>query len=299
VAEVADELSSSGRALRSVKVAARLEDADVGSLVYVDERGQVQSPNRYRNSTVARLAGLGLFVAGATWLYWSIGGPVGLLVGGALAFVVFRHWPAFFRLRRAVALLAADRPEDAEALMRRIRRTRGLPSSLVAKVDQNLARVVALQGRHEEALAFQESALRRMPRNRSYRAQRRTIEFARVITLVNLDRVADARQRLAELPRTLEGDYLRAQHATAQLYVAFGEGQHEFDPAFLREQAEIALSLPTGRILLGLIAWAEDRAGRSAEATRLLAIARERPGESHVRRLLPRLAAWMDSRPAG
>jgi hypothetical protein len=122
------------------------------------------------------------------------------------------------------------------------------------------------------------------------------LEFARVITLVNLDRVADARERLAAVPRALDGDYLRAQYAAAQLYVAFAEGQHDFDPAFLREQAEIALSLPSARALLALIAWAEQRAGRSAEGGRLLALARERPGETQIRRLMPRLADWMDGR---
>ena len=94
-----------------------------------------------------------------------------------------------------------------------------------------------------------------------------------------------------------EGDYLRAQRAAAELYLAFGDGQHTFDPAYLREQADIAIALPSGRVLLGLIAWAEGRAGHPRREAELLALARARPGESHVRRLYPRVAAWMDQHP--
>ena len=285
--------------IKPAQIAERLEDAGIGSLVYVDQRGQVQSPARYRNGTVARFVALGLFLGGANWLYWTIGGPAGLVVGAGLTLALLRQLPALFRLRRAVALLAAGRLDEAEALLQMIRRARWLPSAMRAHVDQNLARAAALRGRHEEALAFEESALSRTPDDRRNRARRRMLEFARVVTLVNLGRVAEARARIAAMPRALDGDYLRAQYAAAQLYIAFGEGKHDFDPAYLREQAEIALSLPSARSLVGLISWAEHCAGRSAEAMRLLAIARERPGEAQVRRLMPRLAEWMETRPGG
>jgi tetratricopeptide (TPR) repeat protein len=281
---------------RPVQIADRLEDAKVGSLVYVDERGQVQSSGRYRRDTVVRFAALGVFLGAANWLYWAIGGPAGLVIGGGLTFLVLRQVPAVFRLRRAVDLLVSERLDEAEALLQRMRGGWRLPTAIAAQVDQNLARVATLRGRHEEALAFEESALRRTPGNRANRARRRMLEFARVVTLVNLDRAGEARDRLSALPRALDGDYLRAQYAATELYVAFAEGHHDFDPAFLREQAEIAMSLPSARSLLALIAWAEQRAGRSAEAARLLALARERPGEAQVRQLMPRLAAWMDGR---
>ena len=281
---------------RPVRIADRFEDATVGSLVYVDERGQVQSSGRYRRDTVARFAALGVFLGAANGLYWTIGGPAGLVIGGGLTFLVLRQVPAVYRLRRAVTLLVSERLDEAEALLQRIRRGWRLPAAIAAQVDQNLARVAALRGRHEEALAFEESALRRTPGSRAHRARRRMLELARVVTLVNLDRAAEARERLAALPRALDGDYLRAQYAVTELYVAFAEGQHDFDPTFLREQAEIALSLPSARSLLGLIAWAEQRAGRPAEGARLLALAGERPGEAQLRRLMPRLAAWMDGR---
>ena len=45
---------------RPVTVAERFEDAGVGSLVYVDERGQVQSRGRYRTITVTRFAASGM-----------------------------------------------------------------------------------------------------------------------------------------------------------------------------------------------------------------------------------------------
>jgi tetratricopeptide (TPR) repeat protein len=175
------------------------------------------------------------------------------------------------------------------------RARRPLRRLIKAAAQRNLARIAALRGRHEAALAFQESALALLGR-RSSRSERRMLAYGCVVTLVNLDRVAEARVRFDTLPRALEGDYLRAQRAAAELYLAFGEGAHRFEPAFLREQADIAVTLPSARVLLGLLAWAQDQAGHPRIAAELLALARDRPGESHVRRLYPRLATWMDGR---
>jgi tetratricopeptide (TPR) repeat protein len=279
---------------KPAQIAERLEEASVGSLVYVDQRGQVQSSGRYRREMAARLAGVGVCLGVINWLSWTTWGPVGLAIGGGTTLLLFRQVSTMLRLRRAVALVAGEQLDEAEALLHRIRRGWPLITAIKAQVDQNLARVAALRGRHQDALAFEESALRLTANTRAGRSRRRMLEFARVVTLVNLGRVAEARERLAAVPRALDGDYLRALYAAAHLYVAFGEGKHDFDPAFLREQAEIALALPTARSLIGLIAWAEQRAGRSAEGARLLALARERPGEDQVRRLMPRLAEWMD-----
>jgi hypothetical protein len=274
-------------------MAERLEDASVGSLVYVDARGQVRSPSRYRRLTALYLLGLGGTLCAVNWLYWAIGGPIGLAVGGAMTVLLARHLPAWSRVRRAVTLIVAERLDEAERLLARVDRGRGLPASMKAGARRNLARIAALRGRHGDALAFSESALALLGR-RSSQSERRMLTYACVVTLVNLDRVAEARVRFDTLPRALEGDYLRAQRAAAELYLAFAEGEHRFDPAFLREQADIAIALPSARVLLGLLAWAQGRAGHPRLAADLLAQARERPGESHVHRLYPRLAVWMD-----
>ena len=47
-------------------MAERLEEASVGSLVYVDARGQVQSPARYRRLTAVYVLGLAASVARAS-----------------------------------------------------------------------------------------------------------------------------------------------------------------------------------------------------------------------------------------
>jgi len=277
-------------------MAERLEEASVGSLVYVDARGQVQSPARYRRLTAVYVLGLAASVAALNAFYWAIGGPIGLAVGGAMTLLLARHLPAWARVRRAVALIVTERLDEAERLLARVDRARGLPTSIKAAARRNLARIAALRGRHAEALAFTESAIALLGR-RASRSERRMLEYACVVTLVNLDRTAEARVRFDTLPRALEGDYLRAQRAAAELYLAFGEGEHHFDPAYLREQADIAAAIPSGRVLLGPSDEAEGRAGHPRREAELLALARALPGESHVRRLYPRVAAWMDERP--
>jgi tetratricopeptide (TPR) repeat protein len=278
-----------------VPFAETLEAASVGSLVYVDERGQVRSHRLYRKRVGLRLAGALAAMTGYTGILWMMGGPAGLVVGGLLTLLITRNLPAAGALRRGTVLVAAGRLDEAETLLRRLIGGGFTAAGIKAYAEQALARVAALRGRHDEALGLQSSALNRLSRSRRLRARRRIIEYDRVVTLVNLDRVADARQRWDALPRALEGDYLRLQRTVTELYLALGEGQHRFEPAFLREQADIASSVPMSASLPALLAWAQTFAGHPQKAALLLATARERAGGATIRKLYPRLGAWMDT----
>jgi hypothetical protein len=290
-----------GRSGSGPEVAESLEDAKVGSLVYVDQRGQVRPFSQFRTQNALRTAGFLGVLGACTWVFWGVGGPVGLAVGGGFGLLYAAQVAMGRRIGRAMALIVDQRLDEAEALLAPLASGPFRPVALRSRANHNLARIASLRDRHEDALAFQELALRQVGHERTSRTERRMIEYARVITLVNVGRVGEARDELNAVPLTLEGDYLRAQRAAAELYVAFGEGQHRFDQAYLSEQADIASNLPSARTLLGLLAWAQDHAGRPREASRLILLAVERPGEDLVRHLYPRLAAWMDERgePAG
>lgn len=275
--------------------AERLEDASANSLIYIDARGQVRSPSHYKRLTAVYFSGFAVVMSALTGFYWVIGGPTGLVVGAGLTALMLRHLPAWGRLRRAAALVAAERIDEAEELLRPLQRGRH-PAALRGRADLYLSRVAALRGRYAEALLLQESALSLLGRDRRTRSLRRVAAYQRVVTMVNLGRVTEARHNFEALPRTLEGDYLRVLRATAELYLALVEGQHRFDPTFLQEQADIALPLPSARALLSLLAWAQDHAGQPGVSAQLLAAARDKPGGAQVQRLYPRLADWEHQR---
>ena len=278
------------------KVAERFEDASAGALVYVDERGQVRSPTHYRKVGVAYASTAAITWGALNWLLYSSLGPPGLAIGAVLSLIMGREAVPWFRLRRAISLLAAGRTAEAEPVLRRLAYGHAASASIRSRALQDLGRIASLRGRYPEALALLEAALQTAAGDaQAARWQLRAVEYSMVVTLVNLNRVADARRCFDAITRTLEGDYLRALRASAELYVAFGEDESRFEPALLRERADVALALPSALPLLLLVAWAYERSGQRDSAAPLLAAARARGGWDLLRPFYPRLAAWHDS----
>jgi tetratricopeptide (TPR) repeat protein len=273
-----------------------LTDATPGSLIYVDSRGQVRSGRVYGRHLTRYLGGVGAGMAVVMAFYWAVGGPSGLAVGGALTLFLLRSLPAFQRVARASRLMASERFAEAELLLRRVVGSRWTSESLRGRAERLLAMAVIIRGDHQQALALQTSALRRMGRDPRRRLDRRALAYAQVMTLVNLDRVPEAAARFAALPRLLEGDYLRLQRSYAELYLAFGEGRQRFDRDELHAQAGQALALPQARAWLTLLAWAYQQMGDRTSAARLLAAAETRPSAERVRAMFPKLADWLANR---
>ena len=278
------------------RIADTLAEATAGSMIYVDERGQVRPARVYGRRLTRHLLGVGLGMTVATAFYWTIGGPVGLAVGGAMTLLLLRNVPTFQQIDRAARLIAGERLDEAELVLRRVAGGRWTSGAMRGRAQRLLAMVVALRGDHPQALALQTAALRLMAKDRRLRFDSRALEYAQVTTLVNLDRVGEAAARFAALPRVLEGDYLRVQRAHAELYLAFAEGQGQLDRDELRAQADQALALPQARAWLALLAWAYDQLGDRASADRLLAVAETRFSRARVRALYPKLADWLDRR---
>jgi hypothetical protein len=280
---------------RRGQVANSFEDAPAGALVYVDERGQVRSPAHYHKAGIAYASVAAITWGATTWLLWAAFGPTGLAIGALLTYAVGRDALSWFRLRRAVGLLATDRVDAATPLLQRLAYGRRVSAWIRSRALQDLARIASLQGRYQDALALLEASLAAATGDARAQPQLRPVEYGIVITLVNLDRTADARRRFDAIPRALEGDYLRALRAITELYVAFAEDQASFDGALLRERADVALALPSALPLLLLVAWAYQRSGDRDKAAPLLAAARARKGWDLLRPSFPRLFAWHDS----
>jgi tetratricopeptide (TPR) repeat protein len=272
-----------------------LEDATAGTMLYVDARGQVRPSQQYRRRVVLGVAGAAIAMGGYTAALTFVGGPIGFAVAGVFSLLVARNLAAARVLYRGTLLLVAGRPGEAEALLVRLVGRRLTPYRIKANAEQALARIAVLRGRYDQALVLQSSAVRRLSKDRRARSRRRMIEYERMITLINLGQIAEARQRFDALPRALEGDYLRVQRTIAELYLCFAEDDHRFDPAFLQEQADIALGLRSASVLLVLLAWAQNLSGHDRRAAQLLTLARERTDQAWMRKLYPRVCTWMDA----
>jgi tetratricopeptide (TPR) repeat protein len=269
--------------------------------VHIDGRGQVRSLACYRAIEAVIWGAVGGVTLAVTVVYGALFGLSGVLVGAGLAGFLGLSFRRGRMLQRATVLLAHDRLDEAEALLRKL--VDGWPRNRVlrALAEQNLGAVAARRGDFEGALAHQRAAL--LIYSGSRRRQRspmaRLCQYAEVITLVNLGRVGEARHRLDEREKEVpRGDYLRLQFWVAELYVCLGEDAHRLDGDALHERARTGLAITGAAALLGLCAWAQWKSGDSDLAWHLLREALDRREEQNIERLLPRLHEWMEAHAA-
>src|SRR5438309_258850 len=85
------------------------------------------------------------------------------------------------------------RPDDAEALLRKVLASWRCPKHVAALAEQNLGAVYNRRGNFEEALAHQRAAMTLYARSNAKSPMRQVVEYAEIITLVNLGRVGEAR----------------------------------------------------------------------------------------------------------
>jgi tetratricopeptide (TPR) repeat protein len=272
------------------------EEASPRTFVHVDGSGQVRSPARYRTLQALSFTAAGMVVGGVTVIYAALLGPAGLAIGGGLAVYLGWSFRRVNRLQKATALIVHDRLDEAEQILESILRSFRCPRSVRALCEQNLGSIAARRGQYEEALTHQRAAMALYARSRRRSPMRQVVEYAEVITLVNLDRVGEARQRLDQKHgKVPDGDYLRMQHWAAELYVCLGEGEHPLDADALHERARAALKVTGAAALLGLCAWAHERSGDRDQAWHLLREAYDRKEGLRLERALPRLYEWMEA----
>jgi tetratricopeptide (TPR) repeat protein len=274
-----------------------LASAQPRAFVHVDSEGQVRSPTRYKVLQAASYAAAGSVVAAVTGVYGALLGPPGVLIGLGLGAYLGWHVRRGRRLQEAVTLLAHDRLEEAEQMLNEVRFSFRCPRPLRAMAEQNLGSIASRRGDYETALEHQRQALVLYARMRRKNPMRQLTEYAEVVTLVNLGRTGEARQRfdarVGDGPPA--GDYLKLQHWVAELYVCLAEGSHRIDGDELHARARIALAVNGAAALLGLLAWAEHEAGDREFAWHLLREAFDRRRQLHLKEGLPLLHAWMEA----
>jgi tetratricopeptide (TPR) repeat protein len=282
----------------ALELAPSLEAAKPRSFVHIDGRGQVRSPARYRALQAISYGAAAAIVGGVTVVYGAIFGPAGVLVGAGLG--AWISWHVFRRrkLQKAARFVVNGQLEEAEKLLLDIGRSFRLPRLERALVEQQLGAIAVRRGDYEEALRRQRNAMQIYAR--SHRLGRRspfarTVEYAEIVTLVNLGRVGEARQRFEQRREVPEGDYLRVQHWAAELYVLFAEGEHRLSADDLHERSRAALAITSAAALLGLCAWAQLVAGEEDYAWLLLREAYDRVEGTAIDKAMPRLWAWMEA----
>jgi tetratricopeptide (TPR) repeat protein len=278
-------------------VARNLQVASSREFVYVDRKGRVRSPARLRANQIASYGLMAGLLGGATALYYATLGPAGIVVGGVLGLWFARVIGTGFSLSAGLRLMVADRFDEAAAVFTRIARGRFVPRRLRANAEHHLGHCRAIAGQHEEALALYRSAVARWggsPGLRGALARR-----SEVFALINLGRLTEARASLAALGPAPEGEYLRLQHWTLELYLALAEGHHDFPEEELYRRSRAALAITTAAALLGLLAWAYQQRGDQEMSRHLLAECLDRHFGPRISGSLPLLQRWLDQAAAG
>jgi hypothetical protein len=278
-----------------MKLANSLEEAAPRTFVHVDGKGQVRSPARYRALQAASYGAAAALVGGVTVIYGGLLGLPGIGIGAAFAAYFGWHLKRGRMLHKATVLLVHDQLDEAEALLRKVLSSWRCPKHVRALAEQNLGAVYNRRGNFEEALAHQRAAMAIYARTSGRSPMGRVVEYAEIITLVNLGRVGEARQRLdqkhGQVPK---GDYLRLQHWGAELYVCLAEGEHRIDGEQLHQCAIQALKITGAAALLGLTAWAHWKLNDSDQAWHLLREAYDRRHGVRLERSMPLLWKWME-----
>jgi hypothetical protein len=179
----------------TMQLATTLESAQPRAFVHVDDDGQVRSPARYRALQAVGYAVAGSVVAGVTGVYGALLGPPGVLIGLGLGAYLAWHVRRGRRLQEAVTLLAHDRLDEAEQALNEVRFSFRCPRPLKAIAEQNLGSIASRRGDYETALEHQRNALVLYARMRRKNPMRQLAEYSEEVTLVNLGRTGEARQR--------------------------------------------------------------------------------------------------------
>jgi tetratricopeptide (TPR) repeat protein len=286
---------------RKIVLARNLEEAPRGSLVYVDRKGKVRSPARYRALMATSYGLLVATVGGASALWISM---IGVVPGLALG-LGFTGWAAWmlrsnFQLRTGMQLLLSERMDEAIPHFERASRARFTPGVSKALAMQNLGAAYAWKGELETALRYQRRAIKQYGRSRSgKRLHAKLVRYAEISTLANLDRAEDARQRFESLPVPGDdSDYLRVLHWGAELQVCMAEGHCPLSEDDIHARAIVALRITTAGPLIALLAWAHRENGDDDQAWHLLREAYDREHTPGLTAAQPRLWAWMEANKA-
>jgi hypothetical protein len=261
-----------------------------GELIALDQRGELISRSRARRKMIALYAATtallvaSAVVSGATSLIFplAIGGAAGSLVH-----LLSR------KLRRAMALMAAWRNDEARATLLDIRSRRGVVG---VEVERMLGLLAWRKGDLVEALAHVDRAIALLGAKRNVRYWLCLVARVELLIELDLDRAIPLVPALDQLPKA---EYFINERRYVALQIAFRTDAPDTLPADdeLFDWAKSALADNNGGFRIGLLAWAFDRRGDREMADHLL-----REVKSHLQMpfadmepIAPRLYAWLVS----
>lgn len=270
-------------------IARSLDDARVGEVVPIDKEGNVPVagsvwPYRLGICAVFAVLGWGLYYTWGSWLMLVL----------AVALLALLRWfsTSVLRLHNAMALVAAHRDGEAEAVLTQQRWSR----SFHAQRDKMQATLAWRRGDHARALQLLDGAIAAMRGGRGYVAtQTAMCRCDRARLLVIMGRGGEVPP--GELDDVPHGEWFVASRRELELARAFHAGDATALPDHdtLHEWARAALMRSQYISALGYLAWAFDARGDTQMARHLLAEAHERQQES-PERYDPRLREWLAAR---
>jgi hypothetical protein len=281
-----------------LRMARDLESADARTFVYVDDKGRVRAPWRYRARQVGCWTLLTLLALGSAVAFIPLGGAWGVIaalivIGATVHLALLSSW-----IHRGVVLLAHDRLELADRLLSRAARFSLHQLGIRSLAHQNRSVLAQRRGDHERALSLNRRALalrELWPSPLGRGLYFYLLRYAEVILLCNLDQPRAARQRLAGVPKPPPGEYIRLRRWTAELYLALVEGELDLDQSSLERRTARAERLRTSPELLALCAWGWERLGDRPRALRQLISVRLQERGLPFSPSLPHLARWVDA----
>ena len=283
------------REVPQMQLARTLEEAGPKTFVYIDSHGRVRPPTQYKMMQAASYAMLTTILVGGSVLYTYLWGLLGLLFPLVFGSLVGRNLMVTRRINQAALLSSHDRLDEAESILRRLLRRKLLGRRLRALCHHNLGAVATRRGEHAEALIQLRSAISLYQESWRKSPHLRSCQYGEVIALCNLGRPDEARERLASIRKTEQGDYLLLKYWTTDLYVRFCAGEEPPPPSELWERAERALKITASSALLALCAWAYTK-GRTPDqdmAWHLLRESLDRLDNEPLGRIMPPLWKWM------
>jgi hypothetical protein len=280
------------------KVASSLESSQVGEVMLLDRRGHVLSPRQSRAWTVwgwMRLGLLGGAVAiGSAALFGS--GLAGVICAGAFAVPVAWQLRLQQPLKRALALAAAGRREEARAAFEAIER-RNPPAGFRPGIDTQLGGVLWLLGDHAAALERYNRAIdayRRVRKHKSHPGYW-VCAFNRVQLLCCMGDVERAEKMARELRDAPDGEYFQMEHMLTELLLAFHADDPDRLTADLYDWSRDALSTNRLGLAVVILAWAFDHRDDPDMRDHLISEAPERLEATFLEDSAPRVHAWMQS----
>lgn len=276
------------------RLARSLEAATVGEVMALDERGDVVGPGRSR-AAAARLWLGAAAIGGLGWASVATLGGAALLgpafLAGCLGLLAWES-RRLQELKRAIALAAAGRREDAKAAFDMLERRKARPAQRATLhywqgcVAWQLGDLDGAAARFDEALALAR-AFHRLD------VLVWIIQFSRAQLMAVRGQLDSARTIRDELQEAPDGAYFRLARRLTDLTIAFHQDDASQLSGDLYEWATGALEMTRFGQSLVLLAWVFDKQGDRDMAVHLLREAPERLEACYLEECDPVLFAWM------